>query len=212
MRAERPMYRGAIVFSPRHRIGRKAQFLVVMCLVYLHEHGSRVRCPRAKGGKRTCRIVGCHRYFVSWRRRRTDVQLISPQQQKPASVNVPCLQCEGSQLRLHCLPYVNPHVDSFNPRKTHPSMAPPKTPRNKTFSDVHTPHSMAPTPGQPALEPGSAQPSEALAQVQEDEREVLKAIYMDDYEEAEATGSWGVCITVLPVVSCPARDFPCDRK
>lgn len=87
-------------------------------------------------------------------------------------------------------------------------MAPPKTPRNKTFSDVHTPHSMAPTPGQPAPESGSAQLPEALAQIQEDEREVLKAIYMDDYEEAEAKGSWGVCITILPAVLCFRREVP----
>lgn len=51
---------------------------------------------------------------------------------------------------------------------------------------------MAPTPGRPAQDPASAQPSEALAQIQDDEREVLKAIYMDDYEEVEAKGSWGV--------------------
>ena len=73
-------------------------------------------------------------------------------------------------------------------------MAPPKTPRNQTQfnSDVPTPYGMSPTPGRPAQDGAIVQPSEALAQIQEDEREVLKAIFMDDYEETEAKGSWGV--------------------
>ncbi|KAF2678985.1 kinase-like protein [Lentithecium fluviatile CBS 122367] len=75
-------------------------------------------------------------------------------------------------------------------------MAPPKTPRNRKQSDVYTPQSMAPATGKPAKEnqpggvPVASQPSDALAKVQEDEREVLKAIFMDDYEEVEAKGAW----------------------
>lgn len=49
-----------------------------MCLVVPFEEGSRVRRARAEEGKRAYRIVGCHRYFVSWRRRRIAVQLIHP--------------------------------------------------------------------------------------------------------------------------------------
>ncbi|OAG09264.1 Serine/threonine-protein kinase [Paraphaeosphaeria sporulosa] len=70
-------------------------------------------------------------------------------------------------------------------------MAPPKTPRSKSQTDVSTSYSMAPAPGRPADYFQAAQPSEALAQAQEDEREVLKAIFMDDYQEVEAKGSWG---------------------
>jgi translation initiation factor 2-alpha kinase 4 len=56
---------------------------------------------------------------------------------------------------------------------------------------------MAPTSGRPADNVQAAQPSEALAQAQEDEREVLKAIFMGDYQEAEAKGSWGVRTRLL---------------
>lgn len=37
-----------------------------------------------------------------------------------------------------------------------------------------------------------SQSSETYEQAQEDEREVLKAIFMDDYEESEAKGAWSV--------------------
>jgi translation initiation factor 2-alpha kinase 4 len=80
---------------------------------------------------------------------------------------------------------------------TQPKMAPPKTPRSKSHSDAYTPHNMAPTSGRPADNVQAAQPSEALAQAQEDEREVLKAIFMGDYQEAEAKGSWGVRTRLL---------------
>jgi translation initiation factor 2-alpha kinase 4 len=86
-------------------------------------------------------------------------------------------------------------------------MAPPKTPRNRKQSDVFTPQVMPPGAGKPAKQdqsresPMALQPSEALARVQEDEREVLKAIYMDDYEEIEAKGAWSVRYLVAhPVV------------
>jgi translation initiation factor 2-alpha kinase 4 len=43
------------------------------------------------------------------------------------------------------------------------------------------------------MRPPLASPSsETYDQAQEDEREVLKAIFMDDYEESEATGAWSV--------------------
>jgi len=35
-------------------------------------------------------------------------------------------------------------------------------------------------------------PTEGYTQIQEDELEVLKAIYMDDFEEVEAKGAWSV--------------------
>lgn len=75
-------------------------------------------------------------------------------------------------------------------------MAPPKTPRNKKQFDAVTPQSMAPNTGhyanhiQPESPTAASDPSGALAKVQEDEREVLKAIFMDDYEEVEAKGAW----------------------
>lgn len=45
---------------------------------------------------------------------------------------------------------------------------------------------------QPALLPTPTEGYEGYAQVQEDELEVLKAIYMDDFEEVEAKGAWSV--------------------
>lgn len=90
-----------------------------------------------------------------------------------------------------------PVSPTSTPMLTHSQkMAPPKTPRSKSHH-VFTPHSMAPAPGRPADDFHAAQPSEALAQAQEDEREVLKAIFMDDYQEVEAKGSWGVCTRPL---------------
>jgi hypothetical protein len=44
-----------------------------------------------------------------------------------------------------------------------------------------------------------AQPPNDLAKVQEDERDVLKAIFMDDYEEIEAKSAWSVCL-LLPLI------------
>lgn len=65
---------------------------------------------------------------------------------------------------------------------------------------------MAPTLGRPADDFHAAQPLDALAQAQEDEREVLKAIFMDDYQEVEAKGSWGVRIRCSPC----AMSFSCS--
>lgn len=42
-------------------------------------------------------------------------------------------------------------------------------------------------------------PTDGYAQAQEDELEVLKAIYMDDFEEVEAKGAWSV--RQIPYVS-----------
>jgi len=37
-----------------------------------------------------------------------------------------------------------------------------------------------------------SQPADAYAKAQDDERQVLKAIFMEDFEEAEAKGAWSV--------------------
>jgi translation initiation factor 2-alpha kinase 4 len=79
-------------------------------------------------------------------------------------------------------------------------MAPHKTPKNKKQQqNVLTSNANG---GSPATSPVSemvpdrpplvSQPSETYDKAQEDEREVLKAIYMDDYEESEAKGAWSV--------------------
>lgn len=78
-------------------------------------------------------------------------------------------------------------------------MAPHRTLRDKKQKNVfysNTSSGAGPTsptqetlPLRPAL---VSQPSEAYEAAQEDEREVLKAIFMDDYEESEATGAWSV--------------------
>lgn len=61
----------------------------------------------------------------------------------------------------------------------------------------------------PERPPLVSQPSDALEAAQEDEREVLKAIFMEDYEEVEATGAWSVsrplcalCVAVLFLRPC----------
>jgi len=40
--------------------------------------------------------------------------------------------------------------------------------------------------------------SETYEKAQEDEREVLKAVFMDDYEESEAKGAWSVSTETSP--------------
>ena len=46
----------------------------------------------------------------------------------------------------------------------------------------------------PAKENQSGRPTDGNAQAQEDELEVLKAIYMEDFAETEAKGAWSVCM------------------
>jgi translation initiation factor 2-alpha kinase 4 len=76
-------------------------------------------------------------------------------------------------------------------------MAPPKTPaRKKNVNHNSTPQSTHAAMGKPAAQNGRpalvSMPTEAYAQAQEDELEVLKAIYMDDFKEVEAKGAWSV--------------------
>ena len=82
-------------------------------------------------------------------------------------------------------------------------MAPHRTPRNKSKQqNVLTSKTNG---GSPATSPVTealpiqprmdSQPSETYEKAQEDEREVLKAIFMDDYEESEATGAWSVSVS-----------------
>ena len=77
-------------------------------------------------------------------------------------------------------------------------MAPPKTPRNRKHSDGFTLQPATPGNGNVSQDSGPVSPamapqlSDTLARVQEDEREVLKAIFMDDYEEVETKGAWSV--------------------
>ncbi|KAL5121750.1 eukaryotic translation initiation factor 2-alpha kinase [Pleosporales sp. CAS-2024a] len=77
-------------------------------------------------------------------------------------------------------------------------MAPQKTPRNKKQQHhvlVNSTNGASPAtspiaetlPVPPWL---GAQPAESYEKAQEDEREVLKAIFMHDYEESEAKGAW----------------------
>jgi translation initiation factor 2-alpha kinase 4 len=80
-------------------------------------------------------------------------------------------------------------------------MAPLRTPKNKKQThDVSTPtdtptgdDEMGPTsPFRESRPPMVSQTSETYEKAQEDEREVLKAVFMDDYEESEAKGAWSV--------------------
>lgn len=84
-------------------------------------------------------------------------------------------------------------------------MAPHKTQKNKKQQQHVSP---SPTGGSPATSPTQeslpARPSlvtqstETYEEAQENEREVLQAVFMDDYEESEATGAWSVsCCSLL---------------
>jgi translation initiation factor 2-alpha kinase 4 len=84
-------------------------------------------------------------------------------------------------------------------------MAPHKTPRNKKQQNVLTSYKNGASPATsptkemlPVRFPTVSQPTETYEKAQEDEREVLKAIFMEDYEELEATGAWSVSMTSLP--------------
>ncbi|KAH7386818.1 kinase-like protein [Phaeosphaeria sp. MPI-PUGE-AT-0046c] len=77
-------------------------------------------------------------------------------------------------------------------------MAPHKTPKaKKQQQNVLAGHTNGASPvtsstqeGLPVRSPMAAPPTETYEKAQEDEREVLKAVFMDDYEESEATGAW----------------------
>lgn len=97
-------------------------------------------------------------------------------------------------------------------------MAPHKTPKAKKQQHVLTGHtngaSPATSPTQESLpirSPMGAPPTETYEKAQEDEREVLKAIYMDDYEESEATGAWSVSkyIFFVTISRTSSRDPKC---
>jgi hypothetical protein len=70
-------------------------------------------------------------------------------------------------------------------------MAPHKTPQTKKQQqNVLTSHANG---GSPATSPiAETLPGHPAMAAQEDEREALKAIFMDDYEESEARGAWSV--------------------
>ena len=77
-------------------------------------------------------------------------------------------------------------------------MAPQKTPRNKKLQNVFSPNGTngagpkSPAKEAPPLRPSLvSQPSETYEAAQEDEREVLKAVFMEDYEESEPKKAWG---------------------
>jgi eukaryotic translation initiation factor 2-alpha kinase 4 len=62
----------------------------------------------------------------------------------------------------------------------------PKTPRKKKGQNdpAHD--------GPAGVAPASGQPGDAYTQAQEDEIEVLKAIFPEEFEEVEARGAWSV--------------------
>jgi translation initiation factor 2-alpha kinase 4 len=76
-------------------------------------------------------------------------------------------------------------------------MAPLRTPKNKKQThDASMPmrdDGMGPTsPFGDSRPPLLSQTSETYEKAQEDEREVLKAVFMDDFVESEAKGAWSV--------------------
>lgn len=85
-------------------------------------------------------------------------------------------------------------------------MAPHKTQKNKK-QQQHA-HPSPNGVGSPATSPMQeslpvrpslvTQSTETYEEAQENEREVLQAVFMDDYEESEATGAWSVsCLQSL---------------
>lgn len=94
-------------------------------------------------------------------------------------------------------------------------MAPHKTPKNKKQQNVLTSNANGGSPATspvsemvPDRPPMASQPSEIYEKAQEDEREVLRAIYMDDYEESEAKGAWSVSISKISSTDHMARNHP----
>jgi len=87
-------------------------------------------------------------------------------------------------------------------------MAPPKAARKKNIQNGSAPQDLefamgAPSikedhPGEPAL---VSQPADVYARAQEDEREVLRAIFMEDFEEIEAKGAWSVSIILRTTIN-----------
>lgn len=94
-------------------------------------------------------------------------------------------------------------------------MAPHKTPKTKKQPQNVFPGNghgnvgaLATSPAKEVPFPMVSEPTETYDQAQEDEREVLKAIYMDDYEESEATGAWSK--TTDRVLRLKLRSFSND--
>ena len=80
-------------------------------------------------------------------------------------------------------------------------MAPAKIPKKKAQQNVPTSQHGQQPDGRPSPRDVEtedqapwAQPGDTYALAQEDELEVLKAIYMEDFEEVEAKGAWSVSI------------------
>jgi translation initiation factor 2-alpha kinase 4 len=93
-------------------------------------------------------------------------------------------------------------------------MAPHKTPKNKKQQNVLTSNTNGGSPATspvtetlPVRSPMASQPTETYEKAQEDEREVLKAIFMDDYEESEAKGAWSVSTLQLPSEAQIAHNY-----
>jgi len=65
----------------------------------------------------------------------------------------------------------------------------------------------------PVRPPLFSQPSETYEKAQEDEREVLKAVFMDDFVESEARGAWSVscssCMFGRLLATAPSQHVPC---
>lgn len=90
---------------------------------------------------------------------------------------------------------------AFEITSTQPRMAPPKSPWNKIASNVPVHQHGFPAPAKASAKenmpnkPFSPAPvNEGNEQAQEDEIEVLKAIYMEDFEEIESKGAWSVSL------------------
>ena len=82
------------------------------------------------------------------------------------------------------------------------------TPKANSVTMGKAPSPKASELEKPERPPLVTQPTDGYAESQEEEREVLKAIYMDDYEEVEAKGAWSVCIlsfcrVVVSLISSP---------
>lgn len=101
--------------------------------------------------------------------------------------------CVSLGLSLNALTHQSP--------STQPTMAPPKPPWNKIVTSAPPAQNAFPSMGKSSAKEDNSrslaspvQASETYAKAQDDEVEVLQAIYMEDFEDIELKGAWSVSV------------------
>jgi len=93
------------------------------------------------------------------------------------------------------------NASDHQPLSTQPTMAPPKSPWNKIVTSTPPAQNAFPSMGKSSANEDDSrtlaspvQASETYAKAQDDEIEVLQAIYMEDFEDIELKGAWSVSV------------------